>query len=907
MNSHRRIRTYGKVSRKYTTSYDLKYSTQYLASEASFLNIWTNQDAIQKEDQLQPKNHIRSSDAPKVNSPSENSKTTRATRSVTRLLPATTPGSKRATGEEKSSFIMALSKCSVVDKGDPVEKPSGMNGSQDHDPETEEAIIAHDDQSSGCRTTAQASSGLNKVSEFGAIFQNQKTSRNKCPSPEASHGNLEDRYLRSLVADRRRRDLEVKDSELQEKIANGRKTQQGLSFAKENQKRKSIDLGISAHHMHRSRGGCNNPMEIATNNEFGSDSTAPSLKALCSRSPSRLGEGAENLNVPSLPQELARQPLVSTTRQSELWSLSTKGDTRRQSPLAPQSRTYESAHKDEIIASRPDPEQKIGSREGCYSQRRKRRRLLDHLSAGETSHFKGGEVLVDQGTGFNGSDDDTTEYASCVAVKTSSGESSRLHEQPQDHIPNATSISTSSMPSQGGRLKVTYARQRSFVDDAPGIIVDVAISTNLPQLQSKWQEDESIIQTKSEENFEAAANSQGGMMRSVHELRKAGSNARAVSNMDALLDDILQETGCALEYRMSRLLELIMKLQDDSYCRLFIGQGLDLRLLSCLGSEKNITFKALFAAAILPLLVPSTCHSKLYQTKDPSLSRLLLELLDHDEKLKFPNKTIGSKNSEKEHADFERSWETLLKSAAWSQGRPPVLTARTIGLQCLEYLARYPHDPNQPTAGISPDVFWSVARILNPDFSVSVRQPNLRSQLDLQLALSVLDIYTIENGFSVEESIWKGETLGYLRGFLSCLGTWHEVEIDKLRTLTLRLYLNLMNNRPKLCEVFSTTDVVGPLLIVIVTNFRHLAQRTGEASDLSLDSLILALGSMINLAEWCPTTPQLVMNLRHDDASFLDVLLQLYVSKQVEVQDVSTSHPRVKHLACLLAQCFNDK
>ena len=406
-------------------------------------------------------------------------------------------------------------------------------------------------------------------------------------------------------------------------------------------------------------------------------------------------------------------------------------------------------------------------------------------------------------------------------------------------------------------------------------------------LQSVWEIAEPDIHIKSDESSEEFVNSQGTMMRSIYELRKAGSNARAVRNMEALLDDIGGETGLSLEHKVSRLLQLIIKLQDISYCRLFIEQGLDLRLLSCLDWDKNMALRTLVAAAILHLLAPSAYLSKLHQTKDPRLSKLLVELLDQEGNLKIIVKKAGFLKPGIEQANFEKSWEILLKSAAWGRLSPLVVTARVISLRCLEYLARHTFDSSRPAAGVPPDVFWKVAQLLDPNFSVSVRKPNPRTQLDLQSALSVLEIYTIGKSSAIEESIWKGETIAYLKSFLPRLATWREKEIGSLKTLTLRLYLNLMNNRPKLCEAFATTHIVNALLVIIVSNFRRLAQDDRDEEDLLLDDLILALGSMINLAEWCHTAPRLVMALRFEDSTFLDILLVLYASKQLEAQEVS--------------------
>lgn len=876
MNPRRRIATYGRVSRK--AHYNFKCSAPYSASEQPLLTILAkNQDLIQEDDHIPARILTHSPDNLEVKNTANNSKMTRCTRSMSRPSHEKEPESTYLACGEKTSFDMPFSKSEGSVKHDPNRKLSEEKQALECNAEIDETTAMYDDRS------------MSKLSVFGAISQHRNIvlKKNKCPSSEELPNDQLDQRLHGSSAISHRGEPGSKDCGPAELVSSELRARPRPSAAERSQKQKLPDLGMSSHQM-RCRKGDSSSTKSGSTNTFHNDSKASPPSYPCSISPRSSTAGEENSKKIFLAQRPAQLPGTSTNHQRELWDMLLKGDAKRKSPLTPKPPTVMSALGHDISKSHSGDQRERASQGTSYNQGRKRRRLVDYLNPCETDNYKNDIALIDQGTGFKGSGDNIILDTSNVAANSSSCESHPLIKPSQDHAHNANNLRKPSMPLQGGRLKVTYARQRSFVDDdAQGVMVDVAISTDAPQLQTTWQSAESDIQIKADESSEELVNSQGSTMRSIYELRKAGSNARAVCNMEALLDDVRGETGLSLEHKISRLLELIVKLQDIPYSRLFIGQGLDLRLLSCLDLDNGMALKALVGAAILHLLVPSTCLSKLHQSRDSRLSKLLLELLDQEGNLKILVKKSGFMKSGIGQEIFEKSWEILLKSAAWGRSHPPIVTSRVIGLRCLEYLARHTYDSNQPAANIPPHVFWKVARILDPNFSVSIRKPNPRSQLDLQLALSILEIYTIGKNSVIEESIWKGETIEYLKSFLPRLSTWREEEIGKLRTLTLRLYLNLMNNRPKLCEAFATTDIVNALLIIIVLNFRRLAQDNCENTELVLDNLILALGSMINLAEWCHTTPQLVMNLRLEDSSFLDVLLLLYKSKQVETQEVS--------------------
>ena len=869
INPHRKIATYGRVSRK--ANYNFKYITTHLASEQSLLTILAkNKDLVQ--DTVPAKMQAHSSDALEVlNSDFE---TTRCTRSMSRPSCKPELELKHSASEVKLSFDMLSPKWADLSKSDPNMKLSKQKGDIEYKLEAEEAGNLSDNQSMG------------QVSAFGAISQHKADlNKKKHPSLEAPRSSQQDRRPYDPSAISYLAEPDTQGSEPAKKLSSELQAHRKQSAVKRNHKQKVADLRLYSPEIRCLRGDCSST-EIGSVRTDQNNFKAFPLNVSTSTSPRSQATGGENSNNIFFPQGPTELPATSTTHQRELWDMLLKGDAERQNPLSPKIPSGMGADDNSKLQS--NSQWKQGSQEASHHYGRKRRRLVDHLSSCETANYENSSTLLDPKSIFKGPGGETISDTSNAATKSSSFESHPLITSSQDRVHNTTSLRKPSMPTQDGRLKVTYARQRSFVnDDAQGAMIDPIISTNSSQLQTGWENTEPDIHIKSDDSSEEFVNSQGTMMRSIYELRKAGSNARAVRNMETLLDDVRGETGLSLEHKISRLLQLIVKLQDIPYCRLFIEQGLDLRLLCCLDKDNDMALKALVAAAILHLLVPSTCPSKLHQTKDPRLSKLLLELLDQEGNLKILVKKIKVVKSGIEHANFEKSWENLLRSAAWGKLRPLVVTARVISLRCLEYLARHICNSSQPAVGIPPDVFWKVAQLLDPNFSVSVRKPNPRTRLDLQLALSVLEIYTIGKSSVIEERVWKGETIRYLKSFLPRLSTWREEDIGKLRTLTLRLYLNLMNNRPKLCEAFATTKIVDTLLVIIVSHFRRLAQDRCDDAEFLLDDLILALASMINLAEWCATAPQLVMSLRFEDSSFLDVLLMLYTSKHLESREVS--------------------
>lgn len=603
---------------------------------------------------------------------------------------------------------------------------------------------------------------------------------------------------------------------------------------------------------------------------------------------------------PTTPPRVVISNGVTTPRQQELWNKLLKDDTEQSisTPLNPAGNAIENRDKNSV--------QKSGFCAGSsilmkpvYNKPHKRRRLVDNL-LGEDSdpYYADGSSQVKLDVSFNprsaNSETGATLYQS-DPVSINAKEKGL-----PDHARVLPSHTHQAPLNQGGEPKVTYARQRSYLtDDDIGqtgifdmpIINDLGPGTRKRRQGTSEMKPRFLRQGSPTEDPNDAKESQGSAMRSIHELREAGGNARVYSEMEALLDDIDEANATSPTIKRSRLLYLAIKLQDPSFCRLFIDQGLDQRLFDYLDSANDILVEALFAAILLRLLATSTFISKLSHIKHSSVKEYLIGLLDKDQDLRSSLSSRTFNLSKATQAEFKNFWDLLLlKSTTWRAGRPSVLTPCVVSLQCLEYLVRYAREMGRVKAVLSQADIRSVVRFLKPDLSSSILQPSPRPTVEMHLSVSILESCTIINSIPCEETPWTGQTLDTTVRLLPLLDSWLKEDIGTLRTLTLRLYLNLTNNNPTLCKAFSRPDVIGSMLNIIVSHFQRLSENDmPNKPEVLLDNLILSLGSMINLAEWCDTVRPLVLRLQSGDTCFLDTLIQLFTSKQKKVAEVRTS------------------
>ena len=483
-----------------------------------------------------------------------------------------------------------------------------------------------------------------------------------------------------------------------------------------------------------------------------------------------------------------------------------------------------------------------------------------------------------------------------ITVQKSPNEDSQcLVSQFQDPRSNTSQA----MPSLcGGGLKITYARQRSYLTDndeeAAMIGLQVPLESKNRRGYGRRRPGDQVPRMQSLKNLDdesgELADSQGGTMRSIHELREAGGNVRLVSELEAILDDIGDHQPGSTSLRRGRLIALVTKLEEPATCRLFVGQGLESRLLANAGLSNDLITNGLLVAALLQLMTSSSSTLLLTQVGDVRVVRFLIDLLGSDQDLLSHARLRANNMSKAAQADLKNICSALLKSAAWRAGKPPVISCHVTSLQCLEYLVRQTREAGSFSEVLSAHAIRRIVATSVPSFSTLPPQPDEISVICLELAVSVLESCTINNAAERQAFLWAGETLERVIGLLPLLSQWNGEECGTSRTLTLRLYLNLTNNSPGLCEDFSTPEVIRVIFRIVISHFERLADSTLETDKtLLLDDLILSLGSLINLADLSKIARQLVMDLRCGSQTYLEILLELFMNKSKNAAEVRIS------------------
>ena len=605
------------------------------------------------------------------------------------------------------------------------------------------------------------------------------------------------------------------------------------------------------------------------------------------------------------PRTTQTADIATTPRQRELWNRLLLDDVYTASPSDLNLPGLMLTDKKTRPLEDPPTVRKVTWSEDQYATHKPRqKRLVDTLYTSSHDLSQSEEDLTDEDTEDSSNDDQSRSQESessaindALTVQTSPSSESQSRGPPL-HQHNSSQPAQALPSLLGVGPKVTYARQRSYLTDHE---MDEAAMTSAPvvpapigQIWDGRKRLNDIVNSSQSTNvyddgdYGPAEDSQGGAMRSIHELREAGGNVRLVGELEALLDDLEEQKPVPTSLLRSRAMDLVTKLQDPSTCRLFVDQGLESRLLAHVGSlGDDLIANSLFAAAILQLISGSTSPPLLAQIGVAPTVHFLTRLLGHDGDLVPASKLRSTNLSKFAQLEYQRLCTSLLRSAAWRVGKPAILSCHILALQCLEYIVRQTREAGSSVELLSAHAIQRVVATSVPSSLTAPLVPTPMVTINLELAVSILESCTVSNAAECQQSLWSGDTLERVTALLPLLASWNEEACAMSRTLTLRLYLNLTNNNPGLCEDFSTPGIVEALFRIIILNFEKLSDGAVTVEKvLLLDHLILSLGSFINIAESSDIVRKLTLDLLYGSQSFFDVLLTLFTIKSKSAAEV---------------------
>lgn len=460
----------------------------------------------------------------------------------------------------------------------------------------------------------------------------------------------------------------------------------------------------------------------------------------------------------------------------------------------------------------------------------------------------------------------------------------------EGHVDNNAQASPTAGPSHTKTSGVTYARQRSFLDD---MLLEDDL-TDIPGLKNRPRtaHPQSITDALSSARLMVVNEepNDDGSVRSIHELRQAGGNARYRGAVESIFEDI-EDTQNSLSGRCNAFLQLCGKLLDTRLKSRFLECNFDKRLADCLSIDLRVmpitlalcTFALGSPDGNMSYVLAASAWPKLLE-----ISSALLDIQDDITKVAKAQSDDLARPLQKTIQNIApRISELLFPQSALLQISPCIMT-----LYCLRITISTMQTKGERPSGFSTSLFEALMRLLLSETQqcVSHKMIPAKSFEILCMVLSVLEAFTasLESDRLEYRNVLR--PLSTLHGLFYLSGNYAGILNQQIQSQLVRVILNVTNSNPAICVEFATRELVGGLVHIVTTNFGDLTEDALGQENNPLNSVILALGALINLTEQSEASRSIFLRSAGSHQSFLDRLLHLFKSFVGSISTVCSSN-----------------
>ena len=493
-----------------------------------------------------------------------------------------------------------------------------------------------------------------------------------------------------------------------------------------------------------------------------------------------------------------------------------------------------------------------------YSAQARKTRLIDTIKRAGTSSEEDDDSVSD-------SDGEPTEDVTNGRIVEQSSEESQAARHPTEIVSEDMDVdetAADSQPSQttsghGIRAKFTYAKSRSYLQEAnpeDAFLISMDLDENLgfdSQKKDSVSEDE---------------DDPASQVQAHHELKRQGQQKAFQWEAEMSIDDISNKTSNSI--RRSAMLELCTKMADTTFTGQLLDSSLAHQFFENMSSNGEIVFDFTTAVAICFILKTKPNYSVLDQVRRNGIIGTLMKLADNDtdiQRLAKDRKTNLSKIAQESVLKFRA---VVQNSSIWLSDKPEKLSPQIVALEALDALI-----VDLRKAGSSELLLdqAEISRLVNMASKPCERvKSGQGSTYDTRVLTSILSILEAVSVARQKQPVWS---IGILQQLANLLPVFFRTDTISSAMLAVKLCMNLTNNKPKACQPFSGPTFVQPLVTSIIHNFGLLNAGLGqEQRTEAVDSLILSLGAMINLAEFSDSA-----RLNVNKEQVIDTLVKIFL------------------------------
>ncbi|EXJ80261.1 hypothetical protein A1O1_08403 [Capronia coronata CBS 617.96] len=458
-----------------------------------------------------------------------------------------------------------------------------------------------------------------------------------------------------------------------------------------------------------------------------------------------------------------------------------------------------------------------------------------------------------------------------------------------------------------GRSRATYAKQRSYLSDMVDSLETQQGSLSQSSSQQDYFPQLSLAPSGSQMDLvhEDSDDDDFTQIKSIHELRRGGAIRKFDLDLHTIVEDIEADSK---SLRIQALIQLNKKLQDGSFCRHFQDSGTFARFLECVKEGVDDVSATLMASVFQKMSAGESSSPKSCLQMLSALDRLPLHLLSDTRSLSRIAKDRGQNLSKLLIRDV-KDFDEHVEQEDERTGRP----VNTVFIGALDGILQSLIRLKEPLPQLPHSLLDAiVCALVRTEKDMQGQEGAHGPVKTIQQLLSILEIACANHellGSSLSSS--RVSELG--ASIAGVLGRARHAQ-PLTEQSCLRLIVTLSNNEPRVCDALTEKRLMTTVFQVIEDHFSTLADLAAREEDFDttqLDSVILAVGCLLNLAECADAAREQMLEPDHGGKSLADRLVGMFnnhVDQASEAMTMQQTHVLVAfgYISALLCTlCLN--
>lgn len=409
-----------------------------------------------------------------------------------------------------------------------------------------------------------------------------------------------------------------------------------------------------------------------------------------------------------------------------------------------------------------------------------------------------------------------------------------------DSEPPAQSQSSQNTYTMNAGSKVTYAKQRSYLEES-NLEDGLLLSMDLDEMLGLG----GPSSRKRQDSVSDDEDDPASQVRGIHELRMQGQNQKFQMEAQTAIDDIADKARLGNSMRRTAMLDFCTRLMDKQFLEQLLESALSHQLLGSLSSKGEIIFD--FGASVAVALILNTAPgpSLLDEIMGSNILTTLAKLLECESDISRIAKERKTNLSKVGREDVDKFRALVWESTLWPSERPDKVSPQIAALKVLELLTISLRSNGNTDAIVPEPIICKLVELATPPCE-RLRAGNQTSQ-DLMTIDLVFSILEATSTSKEKQATWPSDILERLADIIPVLLDARASSI----ILAIRVCVQLTNNKPKVCETFAGPTFIQSLVRFITHSFARLSSGLQDEQGTEvLDALILGLGAMINLTEF---------------------------------------------------------